>query len=177
MLALEDGRLVALSEAPSGRPRTAAGWIERGAVWEGFDLPLVYAEDVPNEPFRPTALALLQNSQALAVLAVSGGFLAPILTSTGSGNYVALFSYYAVINAGILWLAERLGTRERDLDHSEYADGVIIGLAQALALFPGISRSGVTLAAGLGEPLRSGQLLWCRDGERWHRELVLTANA
>jgi len=58
-LALEDGRLVALSEAPTGRPRSAAGWIERGAVWEAFDLPLVYAEDVPQEPFRPTALALL----------------------------------------------------------------------------------------------------------------------
>jgi hypothetical protein len=58
-LALEDGRLVVLTEAPSGHPRQAAGWIERGAVWEAFDLPLVYGEDSPTEPFRPTALALL----------------------------------------------------------------------------------------------------------------------
>ena len=56
---LEDGRLLVLTEAPSGQPRTAAGWIERGAVWEAFDLPLVYAPDAPDEPFRPTALALL----------------------------------------------------------------------------------------------------------------------
>jgi hypothetical protein len=58
-LALEDGRLVVLSEAPTGRPRTAAGWVEKGAVWEAFDYPLVYAEDTPGEPFRPTAMALL----------------------------------------------------------------------------------------------------------------------
>ena len=50
-------------------------------------------------------LAVLQNSRALAVLAISGGFLAPILTSTGSGNYVALFSYYLVLNLGIFGIA------------------------------------------------------------------------
>ncbi len=47
-------------------------------------------------------LALRQSSLALAVLGVAGGFLAPILTSTSSGNHVMLFSYYALLNAGIL---------------------------------------------------------------------------
>ena len=51
------------------------------------------------------ALAVLQNSQSFAVLAVSGGFLAPILASSGHGNHVALFSYYAVLNGGILAIA------------------------------------------------------------------------
>jgi uncharacterized membrane protein len=50
-------------------------------------------------------LALLQDSLPLAVLGSVGGFLAPILVSTGSGNHVALFSYYAVLNAGIFALA------------------------------------------------------------------------
>ena len=54
-----------------------------------------------------------------------------------------------VVGAAILWLAERLGTRDRNLDHAEFADAATIGAAQALALFPGISRSGITLAAGL----------------------------
>ena len=58
-LALEDGRLLVVSEAPSGQPRSAVGWIEQGAVWERFDLPLVYAPEVPTEPFRPTGLSLL----------------------------------------------------------------------------------------------------------------------
>jgi undecaprenyl-diphosphatase len=51
--------------------------------------------------------------------------------------------------AGILWLAERYGRRERSLEDARVSDGLLIGLAQALALFPGISRSGITLAAGL----------------------------
>ena len=50
-------------------------------------------------------LAVLQNSMALAVLAVTGGFLAPVLASTGDGSHVVLFSYYAVLNAGILAMA------------------------------------------------------------------------
>jgi uncharacterized membrane protein len=51
------------------------------------------------------ALAVLQNSQSLAILGAGGGFLAPILTSTGGGSHVMLFSYYAVLNAGILTIA------------------------------------------------------------------------
>jgi uncharacterized membrane protein len=51
------------------------------------------------------ALAILQNSQSLAILGASGGFLAPILASTGGGSHVMLFSYYAVLNAGILTIA------------------------------------------------------------------------
>ena len=51
------------------------------------------------------ALAVLQNSQSFAFLAVSGGFLAPILASTGQGDHVVLFSYYAILNGGILAIA------------------------------------------------------------------------
>ena len=50
-------------------------------------------------------LAILQNAQSLAVLGVSGGFLAPILTSTGGGSHVMLFSYYVVLNLGIFAIA------------------------------------------------------------------------
>jgi uncharacterized membrane protein len=50
-------------------------------------------------------LAVLQDSLALAVLGIVGGFLAPILVSTSSGNHVALFSYYAILNAAIFVIA------------------------------------------------------------------------
>lgn len=46
-------------------------------------------------------LALLQNAQVLAIMAIAGGFLAPILTSDGSGNHVGLFSIYLILNLGI----------------------------------------------------------------------------
>lgn len=51
------------------------------------------------------ALAVARNAMSLAVLGSSGGFLAPILASTESGDHVALFSYYAVLNAGVLAVA------------------------------------------------------------------------
>ncbi|THF63314.1 DUF2339 domain-containing protein [Pseudothauera rhizosphaerae] len=60
-------------------------------------------------------LALLQEGRSLAVLGTCGGFLAPLLASTGSGSHVALFSYYAVLNAGVLALAWRRAWRELNL--------------------------------------------------------------
>jgi uncharacterized membrane protein len=51
-------------------------------------------------------LAVLQDAIALAALGFLGGYLAPVLISTGSHDHVALFSYYAVLNAavfGVSW--------------------------------------------------------------------------
>ena len=50
-------------------------------------------------------LAVLQDSRTLAVLGILAGFLAPIWLSTGRGNHVALFSYYALLNAGVFAIA------------------------------------------------------------------------
>jgi len=54
-----------------------------------------------------------------------------------------------VVGAGMLAFGERYGRRDRGLERLRVRDALVIGLAQALALFPGISRSGVTIAAGL----------------------------
>jgi len=50
-------------------------------------------------------LAVLQDAPSLAAMGISGGFLAPILASTGGGSHVALFSFYALLNLGILIIA------------------------------------------------------------------------
>jgi uncharacterized membrane protein len=50
-------------------------------------------------------LAVAQDSPALAILAVIAGFLAPILASSGQGDHVILFGYYAVLNAMIFAVA------------------------------------------------------------------------
>ncbi len=50
-------------------------------------------------------LAVLQNALALAVFGILAGFLAPIWLSTGSGNHVALFGYYSVLNLAIFGIA------------------------------------------------------------------------
>jgi undecaprenyl-diphosphatase len=53
------------------------------------------------------------------------------------------------VGAAILWLAERWGSKERDMTSITFAESLGIGLAQVLALVPGISRSGVSISAGL----------------------------
>ncbi|MGE8068782.1 DUF2339 domain-containing protein [Pseudomonas sp. NPDC089569] len=50
-------------------------------------------------------LAITQNALGLAAAAALGGFAAPLLASTGAGSHVALFSYFALLNAGILAIA------------------------------------------------------------------------
>ncbi|RAI66328.1 DUF2339 domain-containing protein [Pseudomonas fluorescens] len=50
-------------------------------------------------------LAITQDSLGLAAAGALGGFAAPILASTGAGNHVALFSYFVLLNAGILVIA------------------------------------------------------------------------
>ncbi|MGI8674115.1 MAG: undecaprenyl-diphosphate phosphatase [Thermoleophilaceae bacterium] len=56
----------------------------------------------------------------------------------------------ALIGLGlVLLLAERLGTRLRGMESLGARDGVVVGFAQALALVPGVSRSGATITAGL----------------------------
>jgi uncharacterized membrane protein len=50
-------------------------------------------------------LAVRQDAIGLAAVGIIGGFAAPILTSSQSGNHVMLFAYYALLNAGILGIA------------------------------------------------------------------------
>ncbi|MGD2252567.1 MAG: undecaprenyl-diphosphatase UppP [Anaerolineales bacterium] len=59
-----------------------------------------------------------------------------------------------LITAAVLAVSERLAKRTRDVDAIRLPDALWIGLAQALALLPGISRSGVTIAAGMTRGLR-----------------------
>ncbi len=50
-------------------------------------------------------LAVLQEAMWLAIFGIVGGFAAPILASTGGGSHIGLFSYYALLNAGVFALA------------------------------------------------------------------------
>ncbi|WP_077928968.1 DUF2339 domain-containing protein [Wohlfahrtiimonas populi] len=50
-------------------------------------------------------LSVRQNAIALAIFAIFSGFMAPIWLSSGSNNYIALFSYYTLLNLGIIAIA------------------------------------------------------------------------
>ena len=54
-----------------------------------------------------------------------------------------------VLWSAVMWYAEKVGTRARSEEQVTVKDGVLIGLAQCIALIPGVSRSGATISAGL----------------------------
>jgi undecaprenyl-diphosphatase len=54
-----------------------------------------------------------------------------------------------VVIALIMWWADSKARLDRRLEQSDMGDAVTIGTAQALALWPGVSRSGITITAGL----------------------------
>ncbi|MEO1370832.1 MAG: DUF2339 domain-containing protein, partial [Acidobacteriota bacterium] len=69
-------------------------------------------------------LAVLQRNMALAVLGFLGGYLAPVLLSTGAGSHVALFSFYAVLNAAVLAISWRQHWRVLNLIGFVFTFGV-----------------------------------------------------
>lgn len=67
---------------------------------------------------------------------------------------IVLISITLILFALLLWYADRTARHRRGIDQLTVSDAIAIGLAQMLALFPGVSRSGSTLTAGLWRELK-----------------------
>ena len=61
----------------------------------------------------------------------------------------ALAGGFLILTALLLFAAERMGTRVRELEHFTWLDAVIVGFWQAAAILPGISRSGSTIGGAV----------------------------
>jgi undecaprenyl-diphosphatase len=64
-------------------------------------------------------------------------------------RFIGPVTVMLVIGGAILWLAERNGRRDKGVADMSFPTAIGIGAAQALALVPGISRSGISISAGL----------------------------
>jgi undecaprenyl-diphosphatase len=87
----------------------------------------------------------------LIVATIPIGILGLVFESqieTGARNLWLVGSTLIVFGL-ILGYADRTGRHERTIDQLSTRDGIAIGLAQSLALIPGVSRSGATMSAGL----------------------------
>jgi undecaprenyl-diphosphatase len=88
----------------------------------------------------------------LAISVVPGAILGIALESfvdTFFREQLLVVCALLVVGAAILFLAERSARHVHDMEQMTPMQALGIGLAQALALFPGISRSGITISAGL----------------------------
>ena len=69
-------------------------------------------------------LSVLQRNMWLAVLGFLGGYLAPVLISTGSANHIGLFTYYAVLNAAVFAISWKQAWRLLNLIGFGFTFGV-----------------------------------------------------
>jgi undecaprenyl-diphosphatase len=105
-------------------------------------LAAVRDRSLAGDPNRRLAWLLV----ASAVPAAIAGLLLNDLISTAFRE-IGLVAVTLVIGGAILWFADRRGARTRDMEGVTLPIAVAIGAAQALALVPGISRSGISIAA------------------------------
>jgi undecaprenyl-diphosphatase len=101
---------------------------------------------IDHDPQRRLAWLIFISMLPGAILgAVGENFFDTFFRENSLLFIVLLLTVGALLLAG----AELVGTRSRRMDDLDTQDAVVIGVAQAGALFPGVSRSGITLAAGL----------------------------
>ena len=71
-----------------------------------------------------------------------------------TGTSVVLIALAMMGLGALLWAADKTAAHMRRIAHLGWQDAVTIGMAQALAVIPGVSRSGATITAGLFDGLR-----------------------
>jgi len=104
---------------------------------------------IGDDPDRRLAWLLALATIPAAIIGFAGeDWINQVLHGETTGVRLAIAAFLVVGAAG-LWLADRLGRRSDELDRLTVGSSLIIGFSQALALLPGISRSGATITAGL----------------------------
>ena len=90
------------------------------------------------------------------ILAIAVGTVPAVLVGLVAGDFLdssvrtpIVVAVAVLAGAALLWFADRTHSLQRPLTGIAALDGVVIGMAQALALVPGISRSGATISGGL----------------------------
>ena len=123
----------------------ARDWVRYAAAW----VASLRERRIGDDPDRRIAWLLLAATIPAAVIGFAlEGLIADAFHGDSDPARLAIAGFL-VLGAAALWLADRLGSRSRELDAITAPTALTIGFSQALALLPGISRSGATITAGL----------------------------
>jgi undecaprenyl-diphosphatase len=87
----------------------------------------------------------------MVVGTIPGGILGKLFDKQIEENLrtPAIIGVSMVLVALLMWWADSRATQGRKLEQANLGDAIGIGVAQAVALWPGVSRSGITIIAGL----------------------------
>ncbi len=99
---------------------------------------------------RDPIQAQLRNFVLIACIPAGiAGYLLRDLEDSPPFSLVVFNAVMLIVAGVVLWLADRYGQKKRLAESVTLSDALIIGSSQVLALFPGVSRSGSTITAGL----------------------------
>ena len=120
-------------------------WLRYLAAWVGS----VRERRIGDDPDRRIAWLLIAASIPAGIIGFAlEGAIEEAFHGDSDAARLAIAGFL-VAGAAALYLADRLGSRTRELDEITAPTALTIGVSQALALLPGISRSGATITAGL----------------------------
>jgi len=105
--------------------------------------------DFISEPYARLSMLIIVGTIPISILGLT---LKKYIEGDFRGLYVVAASL--IVLAIVLFAAEKMASKKKDLKEITVWDGIIIGFAQAVALIPGASRSGVTITAGLFSGLK-----------------------
>ncbi len=122
----------------------ARDWIRYIGAW----LASVRERRVGEDPDRRIAWLLIIATIPAAIIGFAlEGFIEETFHGDNDGARLAIAAFL-VVGAAALWLADRFGGHRREMADLTTSTALTIGVSQALALLPGISRSGATITAG-----------------------------
>ena len=122
-------------------------WADLWAIIKSFILGLV--------KLKPFADPLARQGWLLILASIPAGLAGLLLKKAVDQAFqsVVITGVFLLVTALFLTAAEWIGKRRRSLETLGWLDAVLMGVGQALAIFPGISRSGATMSAGLARDL------------------------
>ncbi|WP_062388865.1 undecaprenyl-diphosphate phosphatase [Demequina iriomotensis] len=109
---------------------TAAGWKQRTILAPDHDARMGWYVILGSFP-----------------IVILGVLFKDVIETSLRNLYITAFVLAAF--AAVLWFADRIGSKRRNLEDLTIKDGILLGFAQAMALIPGVSRSGGTISMGL----------------------------
>ena len=88
----------------------------------------------------------------LAIATIPGAIAGKLLEHSAEDyfrEHIVLIAGALIVVALLMWLGEKVSKLEKPLTRISFSDALVVGIAQAFALIPGVSRSGSTITAGL----------------------------
>lgn len=92
----------------------------------------------------------------MAIATIPGAIAGKLLERSAEDyfrEHIFLIAGALIVVALLMWLGEKVGSLRKPLTRISLLDSIVIGIAQAFALIPGVSRSGSTITAGLFQGL------------------------